>query len=217
MLFLVKKLEESQFLSNKYCTKPFKSGEVILNAEEELNSLFVIKAGRLKTYSLSENGLKHLIRIYEAGGLLGDIELFTKRDVICYVEAIDEGEMYLIERNDFLEWLKIDFDISFYIMEQLAQKLYETSIQMQSAVIYPLKYQVLLYIWRYVCQYKSHLIPKIIIVEGLASSTRSINRILKQLDEESIIKNLNGQIEVEDLSKVLGMISEYDREIIKKP
>ena len=217
MLFLVKKLEESQFLSNKYCVKSFKEGEVILNADEELNSLFVIKEGRLKAYSLSENGLKHLIRIYEPGGLLGDIEIFTKRDVICYVEAIDEGEIYLIKRHDFLEWLKIDFDISLYIMEQLAQKLYDTSIQMQSAIIYPLKYQVLLYIWRYIGQYKSHLIPKAIIVEGLASSTRSINRILKQLAEESIINNLNGQIEVEELSKVLEMISEYDREVLKKP
>lgn len=68
MLFLVNKLEESQFLSNKYCVKSFKEGEVILNADEELNSLFVIKEGRLKAYSLSENGLKHLIRIYEPGG-----------------------------------------------------------------------------------------------------------------------------------------------------
>ena len=116
------------------------------------------------------------------------------------------AEMYLIKRNEFLEWLKVYFDISLYIRQQLTQKLYETSIQMQLTIINPLKYQVLRYIWRY----KSHLIPKIIIVEGLASSTRRINRILKQLDEDSIINNLNGQIEVEDLSKVLGMISEYD-------
>lgn len=82
------------------------------------------------------------------------------------------------------------------MVEQLTKKLYDISIQMQSVTNYPLKYQVLLYIWQYICQYKEHRTPKIIIVEGLGSNIRSINRILKQLDEEGIIYNLNAQIEI---------------------
>ena len=30
------------------------------------------------------------MRIYEEGGLLGDVEIFTDRLVICFVEAMDE-------------------------------------------------------------------------------------------------------------------------------
>lgn len=216
MLFLVRQIENSPFLLNKYHLTSFKAGEVLLNAEEELDSLFVIKSGRLKAYSLSENGLKHLIRIYEAGGLLGDIELFTKRTVICYVEAIEDVEIYSIKRTDFLDWLKADFDISLYIMEQLAQKLYDTSVQMKSSVTYPLKYQVLLYIWKYIHQYKERTISKSIIVEGLGSNVRSINRILRQLGDEGMIQNLNGKIEIEDLSNVLSIINQYDIELAKK-
>ncbi len=216
MLFLVNEIEKSDFLNRRYEVRRFEEGKVILNAEEELDSLYIIKRGRLKAYSLSENGSKHLIRIYEEGGLLGDIEMFTKRAVICYVEAIEAGEIYVIKGNDFLNWLQIDFKISLYILEQLAQKLYDTSIQMQSITNYPLKYQVLLYIWQYICQYKGHRIPKTIIVERLGSNIRSINRILKQLDEEGIIHNLNGQIEIEELSKILSMISDYDIELTKR-
>ena len=83
MLFLVNEIEKSDFLNRRYEVRRFEEGKVILNAEEELDSLYIIKKGRLKAYSLSENGSKHLIRIYEEGGLLGDIEMFTKRAVIC--------------------------------------------------------------------------------------------------------------------------------------
>ena len=95
-------------------------------------------------------------------------------------------------------------------MRQLLQKLINTGMKMQSAVSYPLKYQVLLYIWKYIIQYNSNCIPKLLIVEGLGSNIQSINRILRQLAEEEIIVNLNGKIKVDDLNLILSMISNYD-------
>ncbi len=83
-------------------------------------------------------------------------------------------------------------------------------MKMQSAVSYPLKYQVLLYIFKYISQYKTNCIPKLLIVEELGSNIRSINRILKQLAEEGMIVNLNGKIQVDDLNLILAMISDYD-------
>ncbi|MEE0881086.1 MAG: Crp/Fnr family transcriptional regulator, partial [Turicibacter sp.] len=73
-----------------------------------------------------------------------------------------------------------------------------------------LKYQVLLYIFKYISQYKTNCIPKLLIVEELGSNIRSINRILKQLAEEGMIVNLNGKIQVDDLNLILAMISDYD-------
>ena len=95
-------------------------------------------------------------------------------------------------------------------MRQLVQKLINTGIKIQSAVSYPLKYQVLLYICKYISQYKSNCIPKLLIVEELGSNIRSINRILRQLVEEGIVVNLSEKIKVDDLNLILSMISNYD-------
>lgn len=216
MSFFVKELEKSSFLRDKFKIRNFKKGEVILNAQDCLDEIFILKSGRLKTYSLSENGIKHLIKIYEMGELLGDVEVFTDSSVICYLEGMDEGEIYVINREHFLQWMQQDFNISLYIIRQLAQKLINTGMKMQSAVSYPLKYQVLLYIWKYVSHYNSNCIPKLLIVEELGSNIRSINRILKQLAEEEVIINLSGKIQIDDLNLILSMISHYDLEIGKK-
>ena len=210
MSVLMKELETSSFLRGKYEVKSFRKEEIILNAEDRLDSIIILKSGKFKTYSLSENGAKHLMRIYEAGGLLGDVEVFTDSVVICFVEAMEDGEMYVIKREHFFKWMEHDFNISLYIVRQLAEKLINTGIKMRSAVSYPLKYQVLLYIWKYVSQYKNNCIPKVLIVEELGSNIRSINRILKQLAEEGIIINLSGKIKIEDLNLVLTMMSQYE-------
>ena len=216
MSFFVEELERSSFLNDKFEMRTFQKDEVILNVEDRIDEVFILKSGRLKTYSLSENGTKHLIKIYEAGELLGDVEVFTDSSVICYLEAMDEGEIYVIKREHFLQWMEQDFNVSLYIVRQLAQKLINTGIKMQSAVSYPLKYQVLLYIWKYISQYKSNCIPKLLIVEELGSNIRSINRILKQLAEEGVIINQSGKIQVDDLNLILSMISHYDLEAGKR-
>ena len=95
-------------------------------------------------------------------------------------------------------------------MRPLLQKLINTGMKMQSAVSYPLKYQVLLYICKYISQYKSNCIPKLLIVEELGSNIEGINRILRQLGEESIIVSLSEKIKVDDLNLILSMISNYD-------
>ena len=190
--------------------RTFQKGEVILNVEDRIDEVFLLKNGRLKTYSLSENGNKHLIKIYENGELLGDVEIFTDSSVICYLEGMDDGEIYVIKREHFLQWMEQDFNVSLYIVRQLAQKLINTGMKMQSAVSYPLKYQVLLYIFKYISQYKNNCIPKLLIVEELGSNIRSINRILKQLAEEGVIINRSGKIQVDDLNLILAMISDYD-------
>lgn len=210
MSFFVEELEKSSFLKDKFEMRTFQKGEVILNVEDRIDEVFILKNGRLKTYSLSENGNKHLIKIYENGELLGDVEIFTDSSVICYLEGMDDGEIYVIKREHFLQWMEQDFNVSLYIVRQLAQKLINTGMKMQSAVSYPLKYQVLLYIFKYISQYKTNCIPKLLIVEELGSNIRSINRILKQLAEEGMIVNLNGKIQVDDLNLILAMISDYD-------
>lgn len=210
MSFFVEELERSSFLNDKFEMRTFQKGEVILNVEDRIDEVFILKNGRLKTYSLSENGNKHLIKIYENGELLGDVEIFTDSSVICYLEGMDDGEIYVIKREHFLQWMEQDFNVSLYIVRQLAQKLINTGMKMQSAVSYPLKYQVLLYIFKYISQYKNNCIPKLLIVEELGSNIRSINRILKQLAEEGMIVNLNGKIQVDDLNLILAMISDYD-------
>ena len=51
MSLLMKELETSSFLRGKYEVKSFRKEEIILNAEDRLDSIIILKSGKLKTYS----------------------------------------------------------------------------------------------------------------------------------------------------------------------
>ena len=94
MYFFVEELEKNSFLKDKFEMRTFQKGEVIL------------KSGWFKIYSLSQNGTKDLIKIYETGELLGDIEVFTYSSVICYLEGMDTEKVYIIKGQHFLQWME---------------------------------------------------------------------------------------------------------------
>lgn len=54
------------------------------------------------------------------------------------------------------------------------------------------------------------VIKKELVVEALGSNTRSINRIIKELDEDGILDNLSGEIIVHEFSKVVQLVSQYE-------
>ena len=75
MSLLMKELETSSFLRGKYEVKSFRKEEIILNAEDRLDSIIILKSGKLKTYSLSENGAKYLMR--------SSFSILWTRDLSC--------------------------------------------------------------------------------------------------------------------------------------
>lgn len=200
----------SQSLKDGVAIKRYEKGMTILSAEDEIKGVLILKKGKAKVYSLAENGSTHMIKIYEAGELLGEMEILTGRTVFHYVEALEACEMMLISQSLFFEWIKEDPEVSLYIMKQLAEKLYRSATVMKSVVLYPLKYQVLFFIWRHVCETRELMIKKELIVETLGSNTRSINRIIKELEEADILDNLNGEVRIHEISKVVQLLSQYE-------
>ncbi len=211
MNWLTSRIENgSQSLKDCIVMKRYEKGMTILSAEDEIKGVLIVKKGKAKVYSLAENGSTHMIKIYEAGELLGEMEILTGRTVFHYVEALETCEMMWISQSLFFDWIKEDSDVSLYIMKQLAEKLYRSATVMKSVVLYPLKYQVLFFIWRHICETKEMVIKKELVVEALGSNTRSINRIIKELDEDGILDNLSGEIIVHEFSKVVQLVSQYE-------
>lgn len=211
MDYLTSRIESgSQKLKDNIIIRHYKKGATILSAEDEISGVLIMKNGKAKVYSIAENGTTHMIKIYEPGELLGEMEVLTNRTVFHYVEALEDCEMILISEFLFFEWIKEDTEVALYLMRQLAEKLYLSATVMKSVILYPLKYQVLFFIWRHICETKELIIKKDLIVETLGSNTRSVNRIIKELHEDGILDNLSGEIIIHQVSKVGHLLSQYD-------
>ena len=99
------------------------------------------------------------------------------------VEAISNCKTIEIPKETFIKWMEEDSKFSLYISKLIAERNYYSCIRERTNAIYPLRYRVIYFILNTL--YKNNLaITKDLIVEGVGSNIRSINRILKQLIDE---------------------------------
>lgn len=194
------------FIKNKFIYTKFNTFDKILKQNDNPSFVYIIKKGKVKVYSLAPTQVKYLEKIYCEYNLFGELELFVNKPILNYVEALEHCEAVKIPRDAFLEWIKYDSDFSLYIHVQLSTKMYHTSVNSKANVAYPLKSRIIFFIWSFLDEHKIDTVHKDILVEGVGSNIRSINRIIKELVNENLIEYNKGFIKVKDMDKLVDRI-----------
>ena len=193
------------YIKNKFMHVKFNTFYKILIQNEDPNFIYIIQKGKVKVYSLTPTGIKYLERTYCENDLFGELEVFANKPILNYVEALEPCEAIKISKDSFLEWIKYDSEFSLYIHIELSEKMYHTSINSKANVAYNLKDRVLFFLWTFLNEHNINTVHKDILVEGVGSNIRSVNRIIKGLVDEDIIEYNKGSIKVKDINKLVNI------------
>ena len=194
------------FIKDKFININFKTFDKILKQNEEPSFVYIIKKGKVKVYSLTPTQLKYLEIIYCEYELFGELEVFIDKPILNFVEAVEPCEVIKIPKDTFLEWIKYDSDFSLFIHVQMAEKMYHTSISSKANIAYTLKSRIIFFLWSFLDEHNLDSVHKDILVEGVGSNIRSVNRIIKELVDESLIEYNKGFIKVKDMDKLVDEI-----------
>ncbi|HLS60736.1 MAG TPA: Crp/Fnr family transcriptional regulator [Virgibacillus sp.] len=104
----------------------FQKGEIIYHEGDPLESLYIVHVGRVKIYQLYETGKEQLLRILESGEFMGELALFTKKELDGYAEALEKTEICAIHRDDLKELMQTHPAISMKILKEFSMRLEET-------------------------------------------------------------------------------------------
>ena len=84
--------------------------------------------------------------------------------------------------------------------------MYHTSINSKANIAYSLKYRLLFFLWKFLNEHNLNTVHKDILVEGVGSNIRSINRIIKELVDENFVEYNKGFVKVVDMNKLVDII-----------
>lgn len=118
--------EEMMRVVEKSSHKHFAKGEVLIHDGDPLDYLYIVHQGRVKIYQLFESGKEQLLRILEPGEFMGEMALFTSKDMDSYAEAMDKTEICAIHRDDMQHLMKDYPTIAIKILEQFSNRLDQT-------------------------------------------------------------------------------------------
>jgi CRP/FNR family transcriptional regulator, anaerobic regulatory protein len=107
----------------------FKKGELVYQAGEQSDSLYIVNKGKIRIYRLSESGKEQLLRILTPGEFTGELALFNEGVLENYAEAMADTQVCLIKRSDLQALLLKYPSISLKVLTEFSKRLEQSEKQ----------------------------------------------------------------------------------------
>ncbi|MEW5843714.1 MAG: Crp/Fnr family transcriptional regulator [Bacteroidota bacterium] len=103
--------------------KQYEKNKVILVEEEAGNALFVIVTGKVKVARTSGDDREVILTILTDSDFFGEMAILDGLTRSATVTAIEKSELFLIQRNDFLNLLRSYPDVAIALLQELTKRL----------------------------------------------------------------------------------------------
>jgi CRP/FNR family transcriptional regulator, cyclic AMP receptor protein len=126
---------ELSHLGKKFRPKKVKKEEMILMIEDTGNSFYVIKSGKVKISAISKEGREIIFSTLGAGDFFGEMSLLDGKKRSANVAAIENTELYVLRREDFIATMEKNPVIATKIMAELAKRIRRADQQIKSLAL----------------------------------------------------------------------------------
>jgi CRP/FNR family transcriptional regulator/CRP/FNR family cyclic AMP-dependent transcriptional regulator len=134
-LFSGLKEDELDALAKVTARRSFQKHSVILLAEEEGNSLFIIQKGKVKVSILSEDGREIVLTLLGDGEFFGEMSLLDGLPRSATVIALEDTEAVMLRREDLLRLIERTPQIAIKLMAELTIRLRKTDQKIESLAL----------------------------------------------------------------------------------
>tara|TARA_B100001989_G_scaffold251502_1_gene230854 strand:- start:664 stop:1341 length:678 start_codon:yes stop_codon:yes gene_type:complete len=108
----------------KYFTlREYPKGSMIILEEEYGDVVFLVKKGTVKITRVNDEGREVILSLMGENDMVGEMSVIDGESRSANVLAQENCELYAIRSEDFLSLLKENFEISFSLMGELANRI----------------------------------------------------------------------------------------------
>ena len=127
--------KELESLSDVTFTRTFSKDNVIILAEEEGDTLFILKKGQVKVSIVSEDGREVILSLLGSGSVFGELSLLDGKPRSANVVAIEETDLLMLRRTDFIQLIYKTPQIATALLAELATRLRKTDRQIEGLAL----------------------------------------------------------------------------------
>lgn len=194
----------------------YKKGETIFKEGTRPFGVFCLQKGKVKLVKNGEDGRDHILRLHRAGDLLGYRSLFSNAGYNASAIALEDCDVCFVSREVFLESLKRNSELSFEMLQLLAEDLRRADIHLTNLAQKPVREraaEALLFIqetYGFAADGKTlnASFSREEIANIVGTATESIIRVLSEFNKEGIVVLKGKKISIPDvksLSKVASL------------
>lgn len=202
---------------NEICfVKQLKKGDHLFRDKEKINSIYIVKDGKVALYKQSESAQKKVIFILGKDIVINEV-IIDDLPASINCEAFEKAEILCFDRIKFLDIMREDFELSKIIINSLAMKVRRLYRQGKNSIPIKVEKRVAAKLWKLSRDYgikieEGTLIDLNTTITYLAdmfgAPRETISRALKILNNEGLIINKSKKIIVPDRDKLVKFFKE---------
>ncbi len=202
--------EELKKLSQDRRTKVFKKRDVLFDEGDFPRYLYFINAGQIKVFKANDIGKEYIIAILQAGDFVGYTPLIREEPYSFTAAALEDAEISLIPKEDFLALLYANRDVSSRLVKMLANNVKEKEEQLLSLAYNSVRKRVAdALLLLHERNSKENKLEIHILREDLAqivgTAKESVIRMLTEFKDDGLIGIREGDITILDKKKLAAL------------
>lgn len=181
-------------LAERVTSRKFRKREIIYLEGQRPAEVFIIQSGRIKRYKSNVDGKELILGFNTAGSMIGYLALIGPAESKENAVAVEDTEVYVIPKRDFLQMLYTNPELSTKLIKLLANNLQEAETRLMELAYQSVRQKVAgallkTYQGHGTFKQKDHLIT--VSRKDLSSlvgiAIESLNRTLADFKEEGLI------------------------------
>lgn len=112
--------------------KHYKKNNLIIFEDDRGLNLFIISKGRVKISRISDEGGEAILAILGEGEFFGELSVIDGLSRSATVTSLDDVELLVMKREDFIEVLKKHSQVSIFLLKELAGRIRKSDAQIKS-------------------------------------------------------------------------------------
>jgi len=127
--------DELRALGEVAITRQYPKGNVILLAEEEGDTMYVILRGKVKIALISEDGREIILEIFQEHDFFGEMALLDSEPRSATVIAMEETELLMLRRPEFLDLIRRIPEIATKLLSEMTSRLRRADRKIESLAL----------------------------------------------------------------------------------
>lgn len=179
--------------------------ESVFREGDRADGFFVVAAGRVKIFKLSEDGKEQVLHIIEPGQSFAEATIFEGGVYPAHAEALADCELVFLSKRPFIEMLEKNSRMALRMLASLSKWLKRMADLVESIALRDVETRLVLYLSDELSRRGVPLrdgtvyeleVSKNVLASRLGTVPETFSRTLKKLQEEGKIRVKGKQIRI---------------------
>ncbi|MGV6852583.1 MAG: Crp/Fnr family transcriptional regulator [bacterium] len=183
------------------------ANEVLFQQGDKADRFYLLIAGMVKLYRLSEGGQEKIMDLISPGGTFAEAVIFHgQAGFPVNAAALKDSKVLSIDAHQYLEILKNNTSVCLALLARMSQRLHWQIQEIDKLTLHSATYRLVNYLIDEIPSHMSYVqsvsidTPKHVIASRLSISPETLSRILAKLKKQGLLETQKSHIVISDVA-----------------